>query len=381
MERPSARPRPRSARAARRRAARSPSSSRRTARRARDRPAGRRERRTRCARWAARSPTPSSPSTGTTRPARSAPTISASSSAPRERCPGRRDARLVPQDLRLEPLELRAGLDAELLDEPCARVLIRVERLRLPARAVERQHELAAERLAERVLANERLELAHDVTVPAELEIRLDPLLVRDESQLLEPADLGLREVARTRTRPAQEPRQSDERLLEQRTPLLGARPSRVPSRTLEPTRVDLLGRDAQHVAGRARLEHVGAELPPEPRDRVLKRGRRRLRRLFAPDEVDEPVGRDHASRIEQQRPRAALAASDRRARPARTRPRPRGGPGSGTRTSAATSVTNTSVLSCAGSQLNTRLPPLAIARPADWTRSALKTRSRTARW
>ena len=72
---------------------------------------------------------------------------------------GSRDARLVTEDLRLEPLELRAGLDAQLLDEPSTRVLIRVESLRLPARAVEGQHELAAQGFTERVLTHERFEL------------------------------------------------------------------------------------------------------------------------------------------------------------------------------------------------------------------------------
>ena len=99
------------------------------------------------------------------------------------------------QDLRLEPLELRAGLDPQLLDEPRARVLVRVERLGLPARAVEGQHELAAEASRGAGARDERLELADDVAVAAELEIGLDPLLERDQPKLLEPPDLGLREL------------------------------------------------------------------------------------------------------------------------------------------------------------------------------------------
>ena len=42
---------------------------------------------------------------------------------------------------------------------------------------------------------DERLELADDVAVAAELEVGVDPLLDRDEAQLLEPADLRLRQV------------------------------------------------------------------------------------------------------------------------------------------------------------------------------------------
>src|SRR6476659_100628 len=87
---------------------------------------------------------------------------------------------LVTEDLRLYPSELRAGLDSELLDEAGARILIDVQGFRLPARAIEGKHELPAKSLAERMASNQPLELADDVAVPAECEIRLDPLLERD---------------------------------------------------------------------------------------------------------------------------------------------------------------------------------------------------------
>ncbi len=83
----------------------------------------------------------------------------------------------MPEDLRLEPLELRAGLDPEFVDEAGARILVDLQGLRLPARTIQREHELPAKGLAERMVANERLERADDVAVPAELEIGLDPLL------------------------------------------------------------------------------------------------------------------------------------------------------------------------------------------------------------
>ena len=81
--------------------------------------------------------------------------------------------------------------------------LIGLERLGLAPRAVEREHQLAAERLAQRVLADERLELADHVAVPPELEIGVDALPQRDEPELLEAADLRLREVLEARTRRA----------------------------------------------------------------------------------------------------------------------------------------------------------------------------------
>src|SRR5262245_11221235 len=106
---------------------------------------------------------------------------------------GMSDGCLVTEDLRLQSLQLGTRLDAELVDEPRARALIDVERLCLTPTAVKRQHQLAAERLAQRMLADEPLELADDIAVAAELEVRLDALLERDHPQLLEPPDLGLR--------------------------------------------------------------------------------------------------------------------------------------------------------------------------------------------
>ena len=79
------------------------------------------------------------------------------------RRPGRGEPGLLPQDLGLELPELRAGLDAELLDEAPARVLVDLERFGLAAGAVEGEHQQPAKRLAKRMLADERFELADDV--------------------------------------------------------------------------------------------------------------------------------------------------------------------------------------------------------------------------
>ena len=73
--------------------------------------------------------------------------------------------------------KLAAGLDPKLVDECAPRVLIGVERLGLTAGAVEREHQLAAHPLVQRVLCHERLELAGQLGVPAGDEILLDALL------------------------------------------------------------------------------------------------------------------------------------------------------------------------------------------------------------
>ena len=207
-----------------------------------------------CARWAARSLDAVEARAQDDAPASSAPMISASSSTADD-TPG---AAIPPRDAGSPTGAASAPgrLDAELLDEACARVLIRVERFRLPSRAVEREHELAAQGLAERVLAHERSS-SRDVTVAAEVEIGLDPLLVRDEPELLEPADLGLREVLERELGECGAAPQR-QRLLDQRTPFLGICPSRISEENLEPSSVDLLGCDAEQYPG-ARVSSMSA--------------------------------------------------------------------------------------------------------------------------
>ena len=77
----------------------------------------------------------------------------------------------------------------EALDERLPRLAVDLERLGLAARAVEREHLLAAQPLAQRVLGDERLELGDERRVPPERELGVDPLLERREPQLLEPLD------------------------------------------------------------------------------------------------------------------------------------------------------------------------------------------------
>ena len=94
---------------------------------------------------------------------------------------GRRpvERRVVTEDRSVERLELLAGIGAELLDEGRPRGRIRLERVPLAAAAVERQEELCAVSLAERLLADELVELRDELRVAAELEVCVDPALDR----------------------------------------------------------------------------------------------------------------------------------------------------------------------------------------------------------
>ena len=107
---------------------------------------------------------------------------------------GRLQPDLLPEDRRVQLLQLAARLDAELLDEHAACVLVGIERLGLPARPVQREHQLAPEPLAQRVLFDESLELPDESEMARGVEVGLDPLLQRREPELFEPGDLRLRE-------------------------------------------------------------------------------------------------------------------------------------------------------------------------------------------
>jgi hypothetical protein len=59
-----------------------------------------------------------------------------------------------------------------------------------PTRAIEGEHELLAWSLAERFALDQCLELGHELGVPTELEVGLDPLLEATEPKLVEPRRL-----------------------------------------------------------------------------------------------------------------------------------------------------------------------------------------------
>ena len=67
-----------------------------------------------------------------------------------------RERLVLTQDRRLELPEVRAGLEAELVLEHAATRLVGVQRVRLAAGAVEREHQLGAQPLAIGVLGHER---------------------------------------------------------------------------------------------------------------------------------------------------------------------------------------------------------------------------------
>ncbi len=118
------------------------------------------------------------------------------------------ERRILLEDPPLQIAELRPRLEPELVGEPAANGRIVLERLRLPSRAVQRQHRELLQSFPQWILAREGEDLAERFGLSAELELRAEALLEGDQPQLLEPLALGLEEVAYARSAYAR-PRQS----------------------------------------------------------------------------------------------------------------------------------------------------------------------------
>ena len=101
------------------------------------------------------------------------------------------DRRVLRQDRRLQPAKLRPGLEARLLHEAPPRLLEGLERVRLTAAPVERQHQLAPKALTHGVLLERRMKRGHDLPMLAKRQRRLELLLERINMQRLEPPRLS----------------------------------------------------------------------------------------------------------------------------------------------------------------------------------------------
>ena len=100
------------------------------------------------------------------------------------------ELRVVREHPALELAQLCARLEAELVGEQRARLAVDLERLRLAA-AVEGEHQLRPQPLAERVLGDERSELGNELALAAAAEVGLEPVLQHLQPHLLEPLGLA----------------------------------------------------------------------------------------------------------------------------------------------------------------------------------------------
>ncbi len=212
----------------------------------------------------------------------------------------RLERRFVAQDRLLQALQLLARLEAELLRQLAPRGAVGVECLGLPARAVQREHQLAAKRLPERGARHERLELADELGVAPEREVGLDALLEDRQPQLLEPGDLHLREGLVREVRQCRAPPQR-QRLAQLGGGRLRVGRPRLGHELLEASEVELAGLDAQHVARPVGGEPALSQQLAQPRHVDLHGLRRGGRWRGPPELVDQAVGGDELVGLEQQ--------------------------------------------------------------------------------
>ena len=217
--------------------------------------------------------------------------------------------------------QCRARFDAQFVEQRAPCLLVGRECVCLTAATVKSDHQLPAQSLAQRILSDQRLELAHQVAVAAERQIGVDAQLERDGTAFFQPGDLAPRErlVRDVRQRRSAPQRES----LAQPSGRIGGAPvlqcrGRIADELLEAVEVKLTALHAKLIGVASRLQPLPrtvAERTTQLADVVLQHLHGRRGRSLAPQRVDEPVGRYRRVAMQQQEDQdAALAA-----RPSRT--------------------------------------------------------------
>ena len=198
------------------------------------------------------------------------------------------ERRVVAQDRLLQALQLRRGLEPELLIQPPPPARVDLERVALAPAAIQRQHQQADQPLTRRILGAQLLELGDHKRVLAVGQPRIDALLQRGDAQLLQPRDLCLRERLKPhigQRRPTPEPQRVIEQPPRRRLIAPHTRRPRLTDQRLEAPRVDSVGLDHEPITRRNRLQRRtgGTERAPQPRHRHLQATQRLRRRRPRP--------------------------------------------------------------------------------------------------
>ena len=219
---------------------------------------------------------------------------------------------VLAQDAGLQLPQPPARVDAQLIGQRAARGLERLQRLGLPARPVQGQHQQPGQPLTEPVAAGQLLQLGDHGGVAAQVQVGGKAVFQRGNPQFLQPVPLGLGErlighLGQRRSPPQRQP--------------LAQHPgrSRRPARLQQPVtlggqrgktgRIQVPGADHQPVAGGLAHQHprrgpgraVRLQRPPQIRHIRLQRGGRLRRRLLSPQLLDQPIQRHHMVSVDQQ--------------------------------------------------------------------------------
>ncbi len=211
----------------------------------------------------------------------------------------------------VQPVEFFPRIDAELVTQPYAHVLIGVQGLRLAFTAVQGPHPQRQQRLVVPVGRGQGREVVQGVAEPAEQDQALEPVHPQPSPALPQPLPLGLREQPRhagqglapeqgeRRGQLVDGPGQLAGRL---RTPRLGAPLGQL--RHIEPDPVDDEAVPALSAADH-RLRRTGALRVERPAQRIDVTGQHFVAgrgRLRPPHPVHQPLMAHHGPPAEQQR-------------------------------------------------------------------------------
>ena len=187
---------------------------------------------------------------------------------------------------------------------PCVRV--GAQGVGLAAGVIEGEHQLSSEPFTERMLRHERLELRRRVARAGSQPSRRQRVLDAGDAHLLEPPRSRSRRTGAV-TSASGSPRQSSSAVRSARALEQAPAPSHAAASTARNGRRPPPPARREPVTGRPGHEHLGPEYLSERGDRVLQRGRRRPRRLFAPEIVDRGSRRDGFVRRSNRREQRAL--------------------------------------------------------------------------
>jgi hypothetical protein len=217
----------------------------------------------------------------------------------------------VIQNPPLELHERRPGLDPQLVHQHAPGGPEGLERVGLSPRSIQREHQLGARALAVAMLGDQRLEAGNHVQMPAELELRLDLLLERDQAKLVESRRLYCRKglVAKLAERlPAHEPKRLRQLLRgDGRTSTAGLREKAPKALDVELVAVA----EQKPIAAGVADDSLRTKPLAQRRDVTVQRLSGSGRRPLAPEPVDQFVGGDNLpdAQQEQGQERALLRA------------------------------------------------------------------------
>ena len=211
---------------------------------------------------------------------------------------------VVVEDAGFHLTQARARVDPELVDQAVTDLGVGPQRFGLASRSVERQHEQLPQALAERVVPAQRLQLAHQFVVMAELQVRFDSTLGCHQGQLVEMGPLGVGKAGVGELGQGLTPSQPQGfaehggrlgRLAH------GAQTAPFGHQVLESGRVQVSGPDCERIAGFGGDDGGGAESSAQLDDLGLQGVGRFRRPPVAPELVDQAIGADRISATERQ--------------------------------------------------------------------------------